>query len=772
MSHLAAPDALTPHTSLDLNRYTRWMHRVDRLSRWLGLQVHVRGHVANLERGDIFLFNHFTRFETAVPPYLLFRNTGAICRSVAHHSLFRVHPLLTKLLNDAGAVPSNMPGLLPFLAKEILRGRKVIIFPEGGLIKDKQVLDAHGDYGVFSDSINAFRKHHRGAAVLATYLDILKHHLRDILARNDDDAIAHWLRELELSDREALLQAVGKPTLVVPNTITFFPIRSEGNSLTRLLGGALGELPDDVVDEVATETNLLFRPTDMDVTVGDALPTLLAPQRGESLIWRHGLRHAQSVDDIFNLEFGQANWLQPILQRRINLAIGRLRDRTMRALYAGLTINLHHVVAQVVHELQARGQVRVPAPEFHQALFWALSRLREHAAHNPQLMLHASITDPHIALEALNGRGHRLVRFLEMLRKARLFKLKGRGEQAYYILSHRLDDMVMHEDVRLEHPVRLHVNEAASQPIVRLAARWALGQTHKASATAKARAMFAAMQESWRYAFAHSRVLPFAHPMPHDAGLPRLLEPTQSNGQGVMLVHGLSASPAQLLGIAKELKTLGFTVLMLRLPGHGTAPSALQAYTHQDWTAEATRGIDILEGLGLKVSVIGFSTGALIALRLGQLFPNRLSRIVAAAPPLQLVNRLRHLLVPALVLNRLVRLIPLLGRRLPLGIIRWYYTHTREPEFCYDRLPLRAVRELQLLAHEVQRHAAATTLPTLVLQGSADDVANPTVTQQLAHQLPQARLVMIEQAGHLIVSQNVLNSWAHIHAFLAEATHA
>ncbi len=764
-----APSPLLHAAPFDMARYTAWMQRVDRLSHWLGLSLHVRGATQNLTLGDIFLFNHFTRFETAVPPYLLFRNTGAACRSVAHHSLFHVHPLLTKLLNDAGAVPSNLPGLLPFLAKEILRGRKIIIFPEGGLIKDKHVIDAHGDYGIYSNSISGFRKHHRGAAVLATYLDILKYHLRDLLARNDTPALHHWLAELGLPDHDALSAAVGKPTLVVPNTITFFPIRSEGNRLTRFLGGTLGELSDEVVDEVATETNILFRPTDMDVTVGDALPTLLAPHRGESMLWRHGLRHATTVEDIFNLNFGPAHWLQPVLQRKIDLAVSRLRDRTMRALYAGLTINLHHVVAQIIHELQARGQAQVPAHTFHTHIFWALNRLREQANQNPHLMLHASIVDPRVALDALHGRGHRLLRFLEMLRRARLVKRKGHGAEAFYLLSNRLDDIVMNDDVRLEHPVRLHVNEAAAQPAVRLAIRWALQHTPKASPATLARATFATMHASWHHAFAASRQHRYAHPMPHDAGSPRLLEPKASNGKGVLLIHGLSASPAQLLGIAKELKTLGHTVLMLRLPGHGTAPEDLAAIRHTDWLTEAEHGLSLLEGLGLRVSVMGFSTGGLVALRLAQLFPTRIAKVIAAAPPLRLVSHLRHLLRPAMVANALVRVIPFMNRVFPYGIIPWYFTHTDEPELCYDRLPLRAVRELQILADRVHAHAPHTSTPTLLLQGDNDDVANPAVTQLFAKASRHYRLVMLPAQGHGIVAHNRAQSWSYIHSFLQEA---
>ena len=38
--------------------------------------------------GDIFLFNHFARFETFIPQYLIHEACGAYCRSVAAQEFF------------------------------------------------------------------------------------------------------------------------------------------------------------------------------------------------------------------------------------------------------------------------------------------------------------------------------------------------------------------------------------------------------------------------------------------------------------------------------------------------------------------------------------------------------------------------------------------------------------------------------------------------------------------------------------------------------------
>jgi hypothetical protein len=108
------------------------------------LRVNIKLHDPDrvIDSGEIFLFNHFARFETVIAHYLIHQETGAYCRSVASSEFFVEDNRFSRYIRGLGAVPNNHPKLLPFLAAEILRGRKVIIFPEGGMVKDRLVLAA------------------------------------------------------------------------------------------------------------------------------------------------------------------------------------------------------------------------------------------------------------------------------------------------------------------------------------------------------------------------------------------------------------------------------------------------------------------------------------------------------------------------------------------------------------------------------------------------------------------------------------------------------
>ena len=54
---------------------------------------------------------------------------------------------------------------------------------------------------------------------------------------------------------------------------------------------------------------------------------------------------------------------------------------------------------------------------------------------------------------------------------------------------------------------------------------------------------------------------------------------------GVLLLHGLSDAPYSLRSLGQRLHAEGFSVIWLRIPGHGTCPNALAHISWDDWTA-------------------------------------------------------------------------------------------------------------------------------------------------------------------------------------------
>jgi len=110
-----------------------------------------------------------------------------------------------------------------------------------------------------------------------------------------------------------------------------------------------------------------------------------------------------------------------------------------------------------------------------------------------------------------------------------------------------------------------------------------------------------------------SRADPFAYPRNWN----RTYEfvPATTRG-GVLLLHGLSDSPYSMRSLALLMRDLGFYALVVRLPGHGTAPSGLVRVKWEDMTEAtriAARHVRDRVGPSAPVYIIGYSNGAALA---------------------------------------------------------------------------------------------------------------------------------------------------------------
>ena len=246
-----------------------WSVRVFRtIKKLLGVNLKLHADKGQIEQGDILVLNHFSRFETFIPQYLIYEETGLYCYAVASSEFFEGDEVLVDYLHNVGAIPHDHEGLLPLLAKQILRGRKVIIFPEGGMVKDRKVIDAFGDYNVFSRSTESRRKHHTGAAVLALGLDLFKLAVKKAYIENDIDKLERWCDDIGLKDVGELLSSSLRLTAIVPSNITFYPIRVNDNILRKgaeLLSKGLTRRHSE---ELLIEGNILLKDTDMDIRLG------------------------------------------------------------------------------------------------------------------------------------------------------------------------------------------------------------------------------------------------------------------------------------------------------------------------------------------------------------------------------------------------------------------------------------------------------------------------------------------------------------------------
>jgi carboxylesterase len=112
---------------------------------------------------------------------------------------------------------------------------------------------------------------------------------------------------------------------------------------------------------------------------------------------------------------------------------------------------------------------------------------------------------------------------------------------------------------------------------------------------------------------------------------------------GVLLLHGFGGSPASLRTVAEWFEEQGASVRLPRLPGHGTSFEDLAHTRWPQWAAEADGALSDLVERSERVSILGHSMGASLALHLAANRPDDVAALALANPYLR--DR-RLLLVP------------------------------------------------------------------------------------------------------------------------------
>ena len=108
----------------------------------------------------------------------------------------------------------------------------------------------------------------------------------------------------------------------------------------------------------------------------------------------------------------------------------------------------------------------------------------------------------------------------------------------------------------------------------------------------------------------------------------------RGGSSGVLLIHGLGGTPAELRNVAKALHAAGHTVLCCQLAGHCGSEEDLLATSWHDWYESAKLALARLESSCRTVAVGGLSMGALLALHLAADHPGRVRGTLLFGPTL------------------------------------------------------------------------------------------------------------------------------------------
>ncbi len=210
---------------------------------------------------------------------------------------------------------------------------------------------------------------------------------------------------------------------------------------------------------------------------------------------------------------------------------------------------------------------------------------------------------------------------------------------------------------------------------------------------------------------------------------------------GVLLIHGFTGLPAELLLMGKRLQERGFTVLGVRLAGHGTTAEDMSHMTDEDWMDSVRDGYAILSGCTERVSAVGHSMGGLLALLLAA--EENIARVVSLAAPVFIAEeRGIRFLPPREVSEGLF--VPKARRKIQ-GVPP-VVNHT------YRKMPLISVHEMLDAIERLKKSLPKVDAPVLILHSREDHTAAPESAEYIYHHISSAEkeIFWLEGYGHLL----------------------
>lgn len=227
-----------------------------------------------------------------------------------------------------------------------------------------------------------------------------------------------------------------------------------------------------------------------------------------------------------------------------------------------------------------------------------------------------------------------------------------------------------------------------------------------------------------------------------------------------LLIHGFSGSPSDMHPLGEYLRTKGFSVSGMLLPGHGTTPEDMAQTTYQNWYEAVEREYLKLKKDWPSVIPIGLSMGGLLSFHLAHQQQD-VSRIVSLSAPIFLGNRKAYY-------APLLRLFYNFHKR--KAALNNEKSKSQDGCFAYDRIPLSCVGSLLQLIKVVQKELPVIKVPTLIIQSKQDFTVNPKSAQYIYEHLQSKvkELVWLEKSGHVITrGEEKENVFKLVEEFLA-----
>ncbi len=233
-----------------------------------------------------------------------------------------------------------------------------------------------------------------------------------------------------------------------------------------------------------------------------------------------------------------------------------------------------------------------------------------------------------------------------------------------------------------------------------------------------------------------------------------------TNGEGILLLHGLTGVPAEMKLVARRLNRTGYSIYAPLLAGHGVDRETLIGTGWKDWLEGVVADAEFY---GKNVNAL-YTAGICVGGKLGLLAAQRLPHLVKAAAIYSPCFRFDGCNTPwyyklAPVGLPIVAKLPIWRKRSyseteSLGIkddrLR-EFMQSAETEGVIDQFPISSLLEMYRLGQKVRSELPHMNVPTLVLHAAEDDLSHPRNAKLIANRIgAKHELHWIDDSYHMI----------------------
>jgi pimeloyl-[acyl-carrier protein] methyl ester esterase len=221
----------------------------------------------------------------------------------------------------------------------------------------------------------------------------------------------------------------------------------------------------------------------------------------------------------------------------------------------------------------------------------------------------------------------------------------------------------------------------------------------------------------------------------------------------LVLIHGFGVDSRVFEPISEELSR-AYEILLVDLPGHGKTDVPFDNFEHCSHVIANV----ISSSSSNRVSVLGWSMGGQIILRLPELVPGRIESLtLLSSTPKFVASEEFKFGYNKSVFKKFFKGVKSDTARAMRGFYELMFSRTEESAPYLVQLKNMMPKENTLvkcmgsLEKDDQRDILPKiSMPTLIISGSEDEICSPQASVYMAKKIPNAKLITFDGGGHML----------------------